>query len=240
MKHAPLSNMALCLNLIEELQNLPSYLPRMGGFFGKSGIGKTVAAGYASGQSDAIFIRATSTINQKWFLKQLLIEVGVPKPKGTLAELTTLLNNRLLESRRPLIIDEADYIIKKSFIDLIRDLHDGSEVPILLIGEEYLSDHLEMWERFHNRMKFVPASLPTSTDILTLRDFYQRDGVHIADDLALFFADQVDGSIRRLAMNLHEATERSLREGWDTVDRGKWGGAPVMTGKVDHTRRLAA
>lgn len=237
MHHAPLTNMSLCLELIMELQNLPAYLPRMGGFFGRSGIGKSEAAEFAGGQVDAVFVRATSTATPKWFLEQLLIELGQPRPRGTLAHMTDEAANRLADSGRPVILDEADHVVKKRFIELIRDLHDKSKAPFLLIGEEYLADHLAQWERFHNRMTFMPASPPTDRDVLTLRDFYKRADVHIADDLALHFASRVKGSIRRIAMNLHQATETALREGWDSVDLARWGNRPVMTGQVDHANR---
>ena len=240
-RYAPLSNMSRCMQLVEQLQSLPPHLPRMGAFFGPTGIGKSVAAAYTSAQLNAVFVRAVSTVTQKWLLEKLLLDLGVPRARGTLASLTDQVCDLLLDAGRPVIIDEADHVIERKLVDLLRDIHDRSETAMLLIGEEQLSENLAQWERVHNRMRFVPANKPTESDVLALRDFYGRaEGPRVADDLALHFCERVDGSLRRLAMNLHQASELALKQDLAEIDLAEWGQRPVMTGRVDHVLRQVA
>ena len=239
-RYAPLSNMTGCKQLVQELQALPPHLPRMGGFYGPTGIGKSVAAAYTSAQTNAVFVRVTSTSTAKWLCEKLLLDLGEPRARGTLASLTDQVCDLLLDAGRPVIIDEADHVVTRRFVELFRDIHDRSEAVILFIGEEHLSDRMAEWERVHNRVKFVPASLPTAAEVLTLRDFYGRPDVRVADDLALHFCERCNNSLRRLAMNLHEATEVALKQGLAEIDLAKWGQRPVMTGRVDHVLRQVA
>ena len=89
----------------------------------------------------------------------------------------------MLIANGPLIIDELDHMVKKGAVELIRDIHDGSQAAILLIGEERLPAKLERWERFHGRvLDWVPAQPADLDDCRHLANLYCHN-IKIADDL---------------------------------------------------------
>ncbi|MBW3567504.1 MAG: HlyD family efflux transporter periplasmic adaptor subunit, partial [Proteobacteria bacterium] len=112
---------------------------------------------------------------------------------------------------RPLIIDEADHLIGKRKIDIIREVADKSGAPLVLIGEEKLSAKLMPFERAHNRvLDWVPAQPTNLADARHLVTLYAR-GLEIADDLLEYIIDQTDGCTRRVVANL--ASARAAYEG---------------------------
>ncbi|MCG9087420.1 AAA family ATPase, partial [Laribacter hongkongensis] len=87
------------------------------------------------------------------------------KPCGTIPALLDQICEQLAASQRPLIIDEFDFALRSdSMVELVRDIYEGSQGTILLIGEEQLPQRLKRWERFHSRvMAWIPA-LPVSLE----------------------------------------------------------------------------
>ena len=56
------------------------------------------------------------------------------------------------------MIDEADYLVSRHMIEVIRDIYESSRATIILIGEEMLPQSLTRWERVHNRMLGMNAT----------------------------------------------------------------------------------
>ena len=76
----------------------------------------------------------------------------IPAAKTTAANLD-LICEQLAASQRPLILDEADYLVAKAgMVELVRDIYEGSQSPIMLVGEEMLPNKLKKYERFHGRV----------------------------------------------------------------------------------------
>lgn len=46
-------------------------------------------------------------------------------------------------SQRPLIIDEADFLVQKRMIEVVRDIYESSQATIILIGEEAMPVKLQ-------------------------------------------------------------------------------------------------
>ena len=72
--------------------------------------------------------------------------MGIPAAKTTAANLD-LICEQLAASQRPLILDEADYLVAKAgMVELVRDIYEGSQSPIMLVGEEMLPNKLKKYE----------------------------------------------------------------------------------------------
>ena len=129
--------------------------------------------------------------------------------------------------------------MKKHHVEIIRDLHDATRIPIVMIGEEALPAKLKAWERFDNRILVATPAQPSSLeDGRKLRDHYCRK-VTIDDDLADFFTKACKGVTRRIVVNLQMAQRVALERGQAEIGRDWWGAEPVLTGDVPVRRKAA-
>lgn len=233
---APLTNVALFGELVDRLVGRPRHLPGIGLFYGFSGLGKTWSAVHAAHKSRARYIEAGESWTRGKFLKALAIEVGVD-PRGTAADLVERIIMACESQDRPIIIDEADHLVRRGVIETIREIADKSGVPIILIGEEGLWQAIATRsERTHNRvLSAVAAQLATAEDVSTVAGLYYPH-LTIAFDLVEMITARSAGRIRRAVVNLHRVAEVAAGEGWDTVDLGLWGGRELFTGQVGTMR----
>jgi type II secretory pathway predicted ATPase ExeA len=147
------------------------------------------------------------------------------------------INEQLLNSELPLIIDEMDHIVNKKAVEVIRDIHDGSGAAILMIGEEQLDIKLQKWERFHNRiLDWQPAQPSDINDAKHLAKLYCKD-VTIDDDLLQAITEQSKGVTRRICVNLNLAQEHALNLGQDSINLAQWGNKPFYTGEAPRRGR---
>ena len=164
-RFVPLQNIVLLHEMAKALIERSPLTDRMGGFYGRSGEGKTMASIYVRSKTRARLIEVGDSWDRKKFLCNILVECGVADHAGTIARMTERAINALGdEPSRPLIIDEADKLVDKRMIEIVRELHDNARVPVILIGEERLPDKLALVERFHNRVLFWTPAVPCDLD----------------------------------------------------------------------------
>lgn len=233
---APLTNVMMFTELLERVSTRHSSLPGMGAFTGFSGDGKTSAATYAANKHQAYYVEVGSTWTQAKFCQALSIELGIP-PKGTIATMVDNIIQTLAVTQRPLIIDEFDHVATRKYVETVREVHDKSGAPVILIGEEMLPDKLKMWERFHNRVMHWVQSQPCDVnDAGILCSIYSPD-VELAPDLLQAIVAQANGNTRRIAVNIDRVRDQAEMEGWKKIDLATWGKRPFFTGASPATRR---
>lgn len=232
---APLQNVALCNGALERAINRPAHLPGLVCFYGPSGWGKSTAAAYVANKHRAYYVECKSSWTKKALLTAVLKEMGAA-PAKTLYEMADQISEQLVLSGRPLIIDEVDHIVTKKAVEVIRDIYEGSNAAVLLIGEELLPAKLREWERFHNRMlDWVPAQPCDIADARQLATLYCRE-VAIADDLLTRIQDISRGAARRIAVNIEVIRQAGLTEGLDHMDLATWGDRPLYSGEAPKRR----
>ena len=213
---AQVTNVAVCFEAIERIQSRHPSLPGIGVFYGRSGDGKSVAAGYIANRTNAYYVQATSIGTKKSFLESVLREMTIPAAK-TASEMLDQIAEELAKSGRPLIIDEADHLAKGNKIEMVRDIYESSQGTILIIGEEMLPKKLERWERFHGRVhSWVPAQPATAADAGLLAQVYAPKVAIDAQVLAQLVG-AVRGSTRRTCTNLEMLGQRALECGMRSV-----------------------
>lgn len=238
--YAPLTNMRLALAALTQAQDAGEGSPRLCVLYGYSGFGKSVAGAYVASKFDAAYVECRSIETQRSFLEMVAAELGISRCERTAPRLLQQIVDQLGADPRPLIIDEMDHIVTKRFVDIIRDIHDATTVPILMIGEEALPAKLKAWERFDNRVLVATAAQPaTADDARKLRDHYCLR-VAIADDLVDLIAERCKGVTRRIVVNLRNVQTAALDEGLLTADREWWGNRPMLTGELPARRGKAA
>lgn len=152
-------NVKSFISLANKLKNIKNNVPKIGLVFGEPGLGKTNAILWWAIQQDALIITAKNGMTPRWFLKDLVSELG-EAPKILVADLFEQAVAKLVENPRMLIVDEIDYLINNTrAIETIRDLHDETGIPILLVGmgvvDKKLSRYKHLFDRIIEIYKFV-------------------------------------------------------------------------------------
>ncbi len=235
-RFAPLKNVTALWTLVNRLQQRNDDLPGFGVFHGPPGFGKTKAAIYVHNKCQAPILTVGETWTRKKFLEKLLGELGVGKVRGTVADLAEQAILRLGEHPdRPLLIDEADKAIDKGWIELIRELQDNSNTPIVLIGEEDLVSKLKPTPRVHDRVLDWVAAQPCDLDDSRKLAIAYAPQLSIADDLLEMVRVESGGVARRISTSISHIREFAQLNGLTSVGRANYGGR-IHTGKAPTAR----
>lgn len=232
LEPAQLTNMRLGLATMMRCQEAPQGSPRIGLLYGPSGYGKSVAAATIAARFNAAYVVARSTWSQKSMLRAIAMDLGITRLGRTADELLDQIIEQLLIAPQPVIVDETDYVVHRKNVEIIRDIHDHAQVPLMLIGEEALPAKLKDWERFDNRVLVATPAQPSNlADACLLRDYYCTR-VRIADDLVDAIVGATKGVTRRIVTNLQEVQAQTILNGQKSIDREGWGTRPFSTGDV--------
>jgi DNA transposition AAA+ family ATPase len=234
----PLRNVMSMVTLVQRVIDREPRLPGLAVFFGYSGFGKSTAMAYSANVFGAAHVEVRSTWTKKDLCLAILEELEIPAPKQ-LSKMVDLIGKQLGHSGQPLFIDEADRLITRNLLDLVRDIHDiaqtntfrGAGANIIMVGEEELPTELSRTERFHGRIfDSVAAKEAAIEDVDHLAPRYAA-GIGIEFELkdALLAASR--HSIRRVCSNLAAVKECALMEGLTTVSKEAWDAYSEATGK---------
>lgn len=163
-------NVKSFISLANKLNKKQGNMPRMGLVFGEPGLGKTNAILWWALQQDAIIVTAKNGMSTRWFLSELVTELG-ESPQFMTATLFDQAVNKLVEKPRMLIVDEIDYLAcKDRAIETIRDLHDKTGIPVLMVGmgavDKKLSRYKHLYDRIVEMYKFASFDLDDVKEIV--------------------------------------------------------------------------
>jgi len=234
---APLQNVLLFTELVRRVVNRPAHLPGMATFHGYSGYGKTFAATYAANKFTARYIEIGESWTKKKMCAAILTELGVQTQARTIADQVDQIIEALVIDGVPLIIDEADYLVSRGLINLVREIHDKSGAPIILIGEEGLPGAIKKWERVHNRMlDWVPAQPATLDDARHLAGLY-CPGLEIGDELLAQAVEAASGRARRICVSLERIREAAATSGHKSMGVEQWQDRQFFRGQPPARRK---
>jgi DNA transposition AAA+ family ATPase len=234
---AQIANLDITAVALQRLVERGPGLPGLGVLHGPAGWGKTLSCNRLAQVHRGYFVSIKSAWSRKTLLEKILKEMGI-KPHGTIPNMLDQVCDQLAGAGdRPLILDEFDHAIRnESMLELVRDMHDGGQAAILMVGEEQLPTKLQKWERFHSRvLAWVPAQPISLGDAKQLAPIY-APGLQIADDLLVRLVTSSQGSVRRVVVNLRSIAEEAAVGGWDAVDAALWGDRPIYTGETQKRR----
>lgn len=215
---AKIANLALVSVAMEKLVQRQDGLPGLGVYYGPSGYGKTTTIVAVANKTRAYYVQMRSAWSKKVLLEKICFELGVGAGRTLSASLDVIVEH-LAVSQRPLIIDEADYALQKAgMVELLRDIYEGSQSPLMLVGEERLPDKIKRYERFHGRvLSWVPAQPVSKDDAKLLAEIYAPQ-LAISDAVMDKLLKMAHGSVRRVTVNLVNIAEDAQTRGVDTVD----------------------
>lgn len=139
--------------------------PGLGVVWGRAGRGKTECSREYAVRTGCLYLRVMQDWTPTAMLSAICYEVNGSDPRRTDVAKRTVI--QFLEAEGlPLIVDEADRL-KPNLIEHLRDLHDESGAPVVLVGEETLLPMMEsrrrLWSRTTQCVEFGPIE---SEDIL--------------------------------------------------------------------------
>lgn len=179
---------------------------------GRPGFGKTRSLEWWSVQKNAVYVRARSKWTPNWALKDILGLLGV-EPNGNSHSAMYNQVSELLAAKGPdvpLIVDEIEHAFKGDVIELLRDISDVTNTPIVIGGMEGVSRKLKRYQQVYSRIADVTFFGPaTEKDAQTLCAELCEVGVE--DELAEIVRKRNDGSLRKM-MNAIGEVERFGRK----------------------------
>ena len=143
-----------------------AHLPGIGVCSSPSGYGKTWASIFAQNKTGAVRVEVGDSWTRRTLLRNILKELGeTPRERTPVAELAEkVIVGARQQPLRPLIVDEADKLVDRGMIELVREIHEHSGAPVILIGEEKLPAKLLTVERVHNRVLDWMQAQPCDLD----------------------------------------------------------------------------
>lgn len=169
------------------LKALPTTAPRMGLGFGNFGLGKTVGLERIAAKENAILLRAAQTWSKNSLLVKLCTELGLDT-KGHGSQMYERVKESFLIETRIVIIDEVDALLKAektSVLELLRDLHDETQIIIFFIGMEEANAKFKRHRHYYSRIvELIKFEAITLVDV---EKFCALSSVKIEDDLVGFF-----------------------------------------------------
>lgn len=163
------ANVKNFITLTNNLINRGKGVPGMALVYGEPGLGKTKVATWWAANNDAIFVSAIQVSTPRSLLEEIVKEMG-EVPLFRSSDLFEQVVKNLIKEPRVLIVDEIDYLTtNKSGIEILRDIHDRTHTPIILIGMRFakrnLKNHAHLTDRFSRVLQFKPFST-NETDML--------------------------------------------------------------------------
>ena len=164
------------VSTLANLQNRAKGVPGMALVYGEPGLGKTQAALWwvANNQEDAIYVSATQSMTTKWLLEEIIRELG-DSPFYRTSEIFEQIVRELIKRPKVIIVDEIDYLAhEKSTIEMLRDIHDRTHTPIVLIGMTYADKKLKRYRHLYDRL----------SEILQFQKFPSEDTKNLINELS--------------------------------------------------------
>ena len=231
----PLRNVAALSKLVKRVENRNLGLPGLAVLYGPPGYGKSYACAYAAAQMDCIHISIQSLWTKKTLLTTILKELSI-MPTKTMAEMMMQINEGLARSRRTLIVDEADYACSRGLIEMIRDMQDGSEAPVILVGMETLPQKLRKWELVDSRVLSYQAAEPADyADAALLATVYAK-GIKVDAAIIEKLVVITKGSARRISTCFARISEEAHLQGVSEMTLGDWGDRPFENSEAPQPR----
>lgn len=143
--------------LMDELQKLPPNIPKLALVYGDHGLGKSQAIQWWADKNDSVYVRATQGMTSRWLLSEIAEELG-EEPYWHTQETFELIEKYLRQHPRVIIVDEIDYLIEKHTVETLRDLHDRTACPIVLVGmgaaDKKLARYPHLVDRLYKTLRF--------------------------------------------------------------------------------------
>lgn len=238
-------NLHKLAKLGESLKVRGQRAPGIGVVFGDTGVGKTTGlTWYGVRKERAVYVRALQLWTPSVMLHAIASELDV-EPSRNLADTVNLIVGELARTGPMIIVDEADYVVdQKRLINTLRDLHDLSTMPVILVGMgdfvrkiNTRSDQRQFTGRVAFEVEFTPLDFD---DTRLLATELLEDRIEADEDLLKKLHDVCEGSTRLVYVGLQRIEDYAKSKGVRKVTLKEWGERPLnLMGVGQRANRIA-
>ena len=185
------NNVKRFITMMNNLQNRAEGVPGMALVYGEPGLGKTQTINWWTFKNNAILVRCTQLMSARWLLSEILEEMG--EIYGyKISDCFKLVVRNLLVNPQIIIIDEVDYLtVDSRAVETLRDIHDKTNVPIVLVGMINAKSRLKKFNHLYDRL----------SEIVKFEKFSKNDIKTIVQELSE--VEMSDCAIRYIYTNLN-------------------------------------
>jgi DNA transposition AAA+ family ATPase len=208
-------------------------MPGMGLVYGPTGSGKTTAIAWYVNQCHGVYVRAMALWSPSAMLGAIADELDIA-PARNLAVMVDRVVSRLSETGRALFVDEADYVLdQKRLVETLRDIHDMSSIPVVLIGMEGIHRKIQARKQVSGRLaewvRFEPCDFDDARKL--------ADGlceVEVADDLLTALHKKARGLVRNLCVGLSQIETLGKKKNKKRMTLADWPAGKAFFVGPDH------
>ena len=210
------NNVKKFITMMNNLQNRPEGVPGMGLVYGEPGLGKTQTINWWAFKNDAILIRSTQLMSARWLLMEILDYINEVRPYTTAECFNTVAQN-LIANPKVLIVDEIDYLASDSkAIETLRDLHDKTNIPVVLVGMTNANSRLKKFSHLYDRLsEIVKFEKFSKTDIKTI--VTELAEVEMTDCATRFIYSNIN-RFRQIVKVINKAEKLAKANGLNSID----------------------
>jgi DNA transposition AAA+ family ATPase len=188
---------------------------------GQAGRGKTVAGREHAVRTKAVYIRVLQDWTPRAMLAELCRNLDGSEPGTTdrAKKLAISFLNDLQEKKgilKTILVDEADRL-SIGLVEHLRDVHDLTGAPIVLIGEEHLNQVLRtksrLWDRVVQKVEFGPI---TAEDIMLFA--LEAAGLRLDPDVAKELGRRSGGGFRLVWTDVYRLEQMAKASGTNKVE----------------------
>ena len=168
------NNVRNFIGLVENLQNKPKNIPKMGLVYGEPGLGKSQTALWLACKYDGIYIRASNLMTSRWFVEEIVREMD-ELPRYLTSDNFNVVISKLIQKPRIIFVDEIDYLMNNyKSVETLRDIYDKTDCPIIFVGMGLAHRKLERYKHLYDRF----------SEIVKFKTFGVNDIAQIINQLA--------------------------------------------------------
>lgn len=228
-------NIAALSDAAEALLRRAPGMPGMGLVHGETGAGKTTAVTWLVNRRNGVYVRANAVWTPSAMFAAILRELG-RHAHGSCATMLGDIVEALSLSGRPLFVDEADYLIdSKRMSESLRDIHDMTSVPVLLVGmagiDQRLSGRRQLTGRVMQDVQFGPLDREDAKTIAR-----ELCDLRVKADLLDYAVERAGRYIRNLVVALGRIEQYAKSRGMDSIGLAEWGKRDLITGHAPKSK----
>lgn len=223
-KIVPVGNVMRAMEACKALLARSAGMPGMGLCYGASGLGKTTAIAWLATRENGVYVRARATSTPTSLLDTIGRELNLALRQRVDLKVDAIVE-KLAQTGRPLFIDEADYVVGRNgenrLANTVRDLHDLSTVPVILIGMASIDRNIALSPQLAGRMaQWVEFQKCSGADAQKLAD--ELLDVKVGTDLVQALNERAGGSIRNVTVGLSKIEQFARKRGMPQIGLEDW------------------
>ena len=149
------NNVRNFIGLVENLQNKPKNIPKMGLVYGEPGLGKSQTALWLACKYDGIYIRASNLMTSRWLVEEIVREMD-ELPRYLTSDNFNVVISKLSQKPKIIFVDEIDYLMNNyKSVETLRDINDKTDCPIVFVGMGLAHRKLERYKHLYDRFSEI-------------------------------------------------------------------------------------